>query len=132
VFLLDGRESGTDIAKAAREENQVLVKGPLGIHLDLRPDYNSRSQLKDALRNALAQAINKEGMEQSKQKIRVMCPRMPDLGATPDQIAKSLIEWLPRAHQVFRDVFVSRRINEVDAPNTLEEILTALTSYGSR
>ncbi|HOY68620.1 MAG TPA: hypothetical protein PLP29_17215 [Candidatus Ozemobacteraceae bacterium] len=110
----------------------MLVKGPLGIHLDLHPDYNSRTQLKDALRKALLQAVRDVGMEQARQKIRVIYPRLAGLGETPDQMADTLLKCLPRAHEVFHDVQVTRRTEEADRPNTLEELLTLLTSYGSR
>lgn len=110
----------------------MLIKGPLGIHLDLRPDYNSRSQLRDALRKALLQAVRETGLEQAKQTIRGLYPRLSGLGETPDQMADVLLKCLPRAHEVFKDVLVTRRMEEAEKPNTLEELLSALTTYGAR
>lgn len=110
----------------------MLVKGPLGLHLDLRPDYNSRSQLQNALRNALLQAVQKEGMERAKQIIRKACPALPLTVETPEQLADALLHGLPRVHEVFKPVMVGRKTEPAHERNTLEEIVTSLTSYGGR
>jgi len=110
----------------------MLVKGPLGLHLDLRPDYNSRSQLQNALRNALLQAVRKEGMERAKEIVRKASPALPVQGETPEQLAETLLQGLPRAHEIFKPVMVDRKTEPAHDQNTLEELVTALTSYGGR
>ncbi|OQA05688.1 MAG: hypothetical protein BWY66_02323 [bacterium ADurb.Bin374] len=110
----------------------MLVKGPLGIHLDLRPDYNSRSQLQNALRNALLQAVQKEGLERAKQIAKKACPALSLTGETPEQLAEALLQGLPRAHEVFKPVLVDRKTEPAHEQSTLEELVTSLTSYGSR
>lgn len=110
----------------------MLVKGPLGIHLNLRPDHNTRSQVRDALRSALVHAVESEGVEQAKQKARTAYPSLPEIGDTPEQVADTLMNWLPRAHEVFHDVTVDRRAEKVDVRSSLDDLLEALTRYGTK
>ncbi|MBP7635137.1 hypothetical protein KBA41_13310 [Candidatus Ozemobacteraceae bacterium] len=110
----------------------MLVKGPLGLHLDLRPDYNSRSQLQAALRNALLQAIQREGLDAARQIVRKAAPTIPSGGDTPEQLAETLVHVLPRAHEVFKEVTVDRKTEPAHEQNTMEELVTILTSYGGR
>ncbi len=110
----------------------MLVKGPLGLHLDLRPDYNSRSQLQNALHTALLQAVQKDGLERAKQIVSKACPALPLTAETPEQLADALLQGLPRAHEVFKPVFVDRKTEPAHERNTLEELVASLTSYGGR